>query len=84
MTATATATRPLSVIAAEIRRDWKNVYFGAVPYLSAMGALNDINDNYMQDSARTVVIYFLGNAKTWRGETAKRVKAELNAMLKGK
>jgi hypothetical protein len=78
-----TETRSLSVIAAEIRRDWKNVYFGAVPYLSAMSSLDKITDRYYEDDARTVVTYFLGNAKTWKGETAKRIKAELNAMLKG-
>jgi len=26
---------------------------------------------------------FLANARTWRGEVAKRVKLELNTMLKG-
>jgi hypothetical protein len=27
------------------------------------------------------VRYFLANASSWRGETARRIKAELNAML---
>ena len=74
--------RDLCSIANECRRDWKKVYFGAVPYLSAMGSLGDINDNYGQDSARSVVMYFLSNASAWRGEVAKRCKAELKAMLK--
>jgi hypothetical protein len=77
-----TTTRPLYEIAAEIRRDWKKVYFGAVPYLDAMATLNSIEDNYMYDSAKSIVVYFLGNATTWRGETARRVKVELNAMIK--
>ena len=77
---TTTATRPLYEIAREIRRDWKKVYFGAVPYLDAMSTLDSINDNYMFDSGKSVVIYFLSNASTWRGETAKRVKAELKKM----
>ena len=80
MTMTTTATRPLYEIAREIRRDWKKVYFGAVPYLDAMSTLDSINDNYMFDSGKSVVIYFLSNASTWRGETAKRVKAELKKM----
>lgn len=75
--------RPLSTIAYEIRQDWKKVYFGAVPYLDAMQTLNSINDNYMYDSGKSIVAYFLGNAGTWRGEVARRVKKELNAMLKG-
>ena len=76
----ATQTRPLYEIAREIRRDWKNVYFGAVPYLDAMSTLDSIEDNYMFDSGKSVVLYFLSNASTWRGETAKRVKAELKKM----
>jgi hypothetical protein len=74
--------RDLCSIANECRRDWKNVYFGAVPYLSAMGSLGSINDSYDNDSARSVVLYFLSNATTWRGEVAKRCKLELKAMLK--
>ena len=74
--------RPLSVIAREIKADWKKVYFGAVPYLQAMATLNSISDRYMYDSAQSIVLYFLANAQTWRGETAKRIKAELKAMAK--
>jgi len=77
-----TTTRPLSTIASEIRKDWKKVYFGAVPYLDAMQSLNNINDNFYMDSGKSIVRYFLANASTWRGETARRVKKELNAMLK--
>ena len=74
--------RPLYTIANEIRMDWKKVYFGAVPYLEAMLQLQSIDDAYGMDSAKSVVIYFLSNATTWRGETARRVKAELKAMSK--
>lgn len=74
--------RPIYEIALEISRDWKKPYFGAVPYLDAMRSLNSVTDNFYHDSAKSVVLYFLSNASTWRGETAKRVKAELKAMLK--
>lgn len=74
--------RPLYVIAAEIRQNWKNVYFGAEPYLEAMESLSSINGSYYADSAASVVIYFLANAQGWRGEVAKRVKAELKSMYK--
>jgi hypothetical protein len=74
--------RNLSEIANEIKSDWSNVYFGAVPYLDAMETLNTIEDNYFMDSGRSVVAYFLANAGTWRGEVARRVKKELNKMLK--
>jgi hypothetical protein len=75
-------SRPLYMIAAEIRKDWTRPYFGAVPYLSAMSTLSDIRDNYIYDDGKSVVLYFLSNATTWRGETARRVKAELKAMCK--
>ena len=77
-----TTTRPLYEIAAEIRKDWQKVYFGAVPYLDAMSTLTSIEDNYMFDSAKSVVLYFLSNATTWKGDVARRVKAELKTMSK--
>lgn len=76
-----TQTRPLSVIAREIKADWTKPYFGVVPYLAAMATLNSIDDKYINDTADSIVMYFLSNATTWRGETARRVKAELKAML---
>jgi len=74
-------TRELWQIAKEIRRDWNNVYFGAEPYLKAMESLRGIDDVYYDDSALSVVLYFLANAGTWRGEVARRVKKELKAMV---
>jgi hypothetical protein len=79
--------RPLYVIAQEIRKDWKataknGIYFGAVPYLDAMASLDKPSDNYGMDSGKSIILYFLSNATTWRGDTAKRVKAELKAMCK--
>jgi hypothetical protein len=74
--------RPLSTIASEIYRDWKKVNFAAKPYLEAMMSLNSIDDDYMFDSARSVVAYFLSNASTWKGPKAKEIKKELKAMLK--
>jgi hypothetical protein len=75
--------RPVNVIASEIRKDWyPNVNFAAKDYLDAMGTLNSVNDNYIHDSGRRIVGGFLCNASTWRGEVARRVKKELNAMIK--
>ncbi len=76
-------TAPLYVIAEIVRKDWRkpngdsNVWFGAVPYLNAMGSLESVDDNYGADSGRSVVLYFLSNAAQWRGGTARAVKAEL-------
>tara|TARA_Y100000114_G_scaffold132808_1_gene131791 strand:- start:105 stop:335 length:231 start_codon:yes stop_codon:yes gene_type:complete len=73
--------RPLYTIAADIRSDWKKVNYAAVPYLDAMQQLNSIDDNFILDSARSIVRYFLSNATTWRGEKAREIKAELKAMI---
>ncbi len=72
----------LSKIASLIKRDWKNVNFGAKPYLDAMFSLNAITDNFYQDSGSSIVAYFLANATTYKGELAKAIKKELNKRLK--
>tara|TARA_R110000868_G_scaffold96839_2_gene266200 strand:- start:216 stop:500 length:285 start_codon:yes stop_codon:yes gene_type:complete len=78
------AHRPLDVIANEIHKDWKNVNYAARPYLAEMGRFNLITDGEAhEDGAKSCVLYFLSNAGTWKGETAKRIKAELKSMLKG-
>jgi hypothetical protein len=58
------------------------MYFGAKPYWLAMLQLISINEMYFCDTAESVVLYFLANAQTWRGEDARRLKAELKSMLK--
>lgn len=78
---TTTATRSLNVIARDIRKNWPKVYSGAVPYLDAMSTLDNIHDYYYCDSAHEIVLRFLGNATTWRGEEAKRIKTELKAIV---
>jgi hypothetical protein len=47
-----------------------------------MESLDKITDNFMFDSGKSIVLYFLSNATGWRGETAKRIKKELKDMLK--
>lgn len=73
--------RPLFEIGNEIKKDWNKVYFGAEPYLSAMRCLSKTTDSYGADNGKSVVLYFLSNASTYRGETAKRIKAELKKMV---
>lgn len=73
--------RTLTEIAADILRTWPKPYFGAIPYIQAMATMTGINDAYGMDSGRSIVTYFLSNATTWRGEDARRIKAELKSML---
>lgn len=77
-------TRSISEIAWEIKRDWKQPNYAAVPYLQAMMSLDMVSDSYGADSAKSVLLYFLSNAGTWRGPVARRVKAELITMTRGK
>ena len=73
--------RMLRDIAKEIKQDWKNVSVYARPYLDAMEGLSTVNENYIAEDGRTIVLYFLANAGSWRGEVAKRVKQELKKMV---
>lgn len=77
-----TAHRPLGRIAREIRANWEQPYFGAVPYLIAMLELDSIDDSCGHDSGRVIVNYFLANASTWRGPKAREIKTELKNILK--
>ena len=74
--------RPIYEIAQDIRKEWKKVNYAAKPYLDAMYSLNSIKDNFMFDSARSVVSYFLSNASSFKGEHAKELKQELKNLLK--
>jgi hypothetical protein len=77
-----TTTRPLYTIAAEIRKDWIKVNYAAKPYLDAMGTIGDVGASYGWDTGKSIVLYFLSNASSWRGEKAKQIKAELKNLIK--
>jgi hypothetical protein len=72
----------LSDLAYIIAEDWDKPYFGADPYLDALKCVETMTDPYGADDGRTLVAYFLANAITWRGDTARIVKAELKRRLK--
>lgn len=73
-------TRALRTIALEIYQTWPKVSPYAKPYLEAMTELDSIDQKYYFDTADSVVRYFLANAGGWRGEDARRIKAELKEM----
>lgn len=76
--------RPLYEIAEEIEREvsGKPFWVYADAYVTPMKSLENLSDMYGLDSAEYIVNYALANLGGWRGEVARRVKAELNAMLK--
>ena len=69
--------RPIRAIAFEIYKHWPNPHPAAAPYLEAMLSLSSVHDRYVYDDGRSIVLYFLNNATTWKGEHAKRLKDEL-------
>jgi hypothetical protein len=80
-------THSVRELALLISVNWKQtsksgIYFGAVPYLEAMFTMNSVNDNYGMDSGKSIILYFLSNANTWKGEIAKAIKAELKRRVK--
>lgn len=59
----------------------------AQPYLSVMLGMRGVNASNVKDvtfgwdHADRIVITFLSNASTWKGETARAVKAALKALV---
>lgn len=74
--------RKLSDIALDIAASGDKIPATAQPYLDAMATLETISDPYYADSGSSVVAYFLANAGQWKGDTARSIKKELNAILK--
>lgn len=74
--------RTIREIAHEIENTWENVSVYAQPYLDAMFYLDSVNDKYICDSGKSIVLYFLANAGSWHGDDARRIKAELKVMCK--
>lgn len=66
----------------EIFNDWERMPENARVYAAVMLTLDSPHEYYYCDSAAEIVNRFLANAQTWRGSTARRVKAELKVMMK--
>lgn len=72
----------VSLIRRDLQMQKKPVPFGAVPYLSALGTMNNLSDRYGVETGAQILPYLLSNLSTYRGPIARLVKAELNARLK--
>ena len=87
---TTTTTRPIYEIAEEIAMDaqqhritkgqWPGWWNYSAQYVDAMLGITSIDDNYGYDTARSVVLYALSSLQYWKGDTARRVKAELKSI----
>ena len=80
--------KPLNQLAAEILVDWKqststgSYRIFAKPYVEAMLTMHNCEDYYGMEYGDMIVARALNALHQWRGETARRVKAELNEHLK--
>ena len=78
--------RPIYEIATDIMADWSKIGKGispyAKPYLEAMLTLRTAQDNYIYDTGKSVLLYGLSNMSSYRGENARKLKAELKAHVK--
>jgi hypothetical protein len=84
LTAENIQNKTLSQLSSIVYQDWKKVNFAAAPYLSAFSMFHtlDLGEQVGYDSAKSVVLYFLSNSGSWRGDTAKIVKTELKRRLR--
>lgn len=74
--------RLINEIAKDISAAWPKPNYAAVPYLNAMHDLTTIDSKYGLDSADSIILYFLSNAASFRGDQARALKAELKALMK--
>jgi hypothetical protein len=73
--------RPIHKIADEIGRLWKEPPNEARPYIYGLRHLATIEDKVGSDDAEDIILRFLGNARGWHGEDARRIKQELRGLL---
>jgi hypothetical protein len=77
--------RTIREVAKEIVEDWiltGKSFPHAAPYLEAMLCVEKPTDLYGAEEARGIVQYFLSNVESWRGEVARKIKAELREIVK--
>jgi hypothetical protein len=79
-----TNLRPLHEIASEALHCESlkgNARTYAQAYLIPMRELSTVRDSYGYDDGDSIVRYALSNLTSWRGEDARRIKAELKSHL---
>lgn len=83
--------RPLNKVAAEIDVAFRDIKRNQSPtpgyvthcrpYIDAMLTMKSFRDFYGIDIGSDVGLRFLSNAQAWRGDTARRLKAEIKQLL---
>lgn len=72
----------ISAIAEIIKQDWKTPHPWAASSLDFMLSIEDISEIYLDDTAVTIVQFFLENADTWQSPTAWAVKGKLTQLIR--
>jgi hypothetical protein len=75
-------SKDIAQLAKLILKDWPVPNYAAAPYLNAMTELKTVNDKHWHDSAENIILRFLSNSSSWRGDMARAIKAELRLRLK--
>ena len=77
---------PLHEIAAAIVDDFvvanRAMSYELAACVDAMPDLTHLHEPYLAERSSSVVACFMGSASSWRGERARRLKAELRGALK--
>ena len=73
--------RSIREIALEISEKWPKVHYAADPYMQAMRQIRSGQTMYGHDSVADIILRFIGNATTFRGADARRLKEELRTHL---
>ncbi len=74
--------KSLSQYANEILSDWPNPPEHVRERLIALQSVDQITGYYDLDTVKSIVLYVLAGMGGWRGETAKKIKKELNDICK--
>ncbi len=75
-------SRPIHEIAKDIRKDWTKIDPRTNEYLKCLERMDRVNDMVGMEYGDMVVAHFLAfAAPRWRGEVARKIKAELNLVL---
>lgn len=70
------------IITRDLQSQGKKVPFGAQPYLDALRQMDSADDVYGVESGKTIIAYALSNLTSYKGPTARAVKAELKRRMK--
>ena len=70
------------IISRDLQSQGKEVPYNLVPYLDALRQMDSADDVYGVESGKSIIAYALSNMASYKGPTAKAVKAELKRRMK--